>query len=395
MKTFYLVIFEFLFSFQSKAQYFTFPTSGNAANSQLTAPDGVTLVPSIRSTGCAPGSGSNFTYSASHVSTGAIYRNTSWAAGCKNSTDIIKLDFSTTQFRPLGIKFSIYDVDNGSDSVSVLIYSKGSTVAYTYSLYSPTYVTANGASPSHGFCGSGSNNSVQDDNTGKIDITTTSTVIQIDSILVFKYNNRDVTGNPSQSFAGFQWNNTANLPIKLVSFVANKSEEGYQFNWKVAEESSTESYQIEYSLNGSNFSELGDMIQAKGTSYGQAEYSIIRNKIPAAEIIYFRLVSNDINGKKHFSKTIKIFNDRLTTSQIYPTKFNNSVSLSAYSTKNCSGVIKLIGLDGKVVYHKNVGLAKGQNLIPVEITSAIAKGMYLFVGEFDNEITFRHKLIKE
>ena len=55
----------------------------------------------------------------------------------------------------------------------------------------------------------------------------------------------------------------------------------------------------------------------------------------------------------------------------------------------------MIGIDGRVVYQRMITLSKGQNFIPVEISSGISKGIYVIAGEFGGELTFRNKLIKE
>ena len=398
MKTFYAVIFSLLFYCTAQSQSFTFPTSGNAVNSQLSplvADDGVTLIPSIRSTGCTPGASSTFSYSTSHLSTGAIYRNTRWAAGCKNSTDLIKLDFSTVNKRPLGLKFSIFDVDNGADSVSVEIYSAGVRINYTYTLYSPTYINANGSSPQFGFRGSGNNNSGQDDNSGRIDIITYDPLVSIDSVIVYKHNSEDISGNPSQSIAGFDWTSSSTLPIKLVSFSVNRDADLIQFKWKVAEEIGTRDYQIEYSQNGYNYFAAGNKIAAKGTLNGKADYLFSIAALPQSDVLYFRLLSIDIDGRKYYSKTIKLSDNRIIKTEAYPSNFKNNFSVAIQSENTYTGKLKLIGLDGRIVYQKDITLSKGKNLIPVQISSEISRGMYIVVGEFGEEISFRHKLIKE
>ena len=394
MKTIYLILFIFVFSYSCIAQSFTFPASGDPTL-PLTAPDGVTLVSSISSTGCTPGPTSTFVYSTSHVSTSAIYRNTRWAAGCKNSTDLIKLDFSTVNTRPLSMKFSIYDVDNGADSVSVKIYSEGLPVDYTYQLFSPTYVTANGLSPAMGFHGSGTNNSGLDDNSGRIEISTVNPIIRIDSILIYKHNNSDGTGNPSQSFAAFDWSGSIALPIKLVSFSAYQNDDVIQFRWKVNHEAATREYQIEFSANNNSYSQVGITIPAKGTLTGEVNYSYAMLPPSHTKILYFRLVSIDADGKKYFSNTIKVSRNQWNKSDVYPTIFKNSFSVAIHSDYSGTGNLKLISMDGRIIYQKTVSISKGHTLIPVAISSDITKGIYLVSGEFGKGLSFRHSLIKE
>lgn len=397
MKLFFMAIFITSMKITCLSQSFTFPTSGNAVNSQLSplvAPDGVTLVTSIRSTGCTPGAGSNFQYNTSHVSTGAIYRNTSWAAGCINSKDIITMDFSTVTARPLGIKFTIFDVDNGSDSVSVEIYSYGSLVDYSYTLYSPTFVSANGSSPTFGFNGSSNNNSGLDDNRGSIDIVCIDPMVRVDSIVVRKYNNRDVTGNPSQSYAAFQWNNYVILPLRIISFSGVQNNNLVKFNWDVSQETGIKFYQVEYSVNGENFLVTGNKVAAKGRST-EPSYTQTMPMPSESNLLFFRLAATDNDGNKSYSKTVKIKRNILLKALVYPTNFKNTITLSLESDKTSIGNIKLVGMDGKVYYKKPININKGNNIVLINLYGDTPLGIYHLIGDIKNAIPFSYKLIKE
>lgn len=397
MKTSSLLIVSLMVTVNISAQYFVYPASGNAVANELptlVSEDNVRLVTTIRSFGCTPGGASTFRFGTDHLSTGAIYRNTSWSVDCAGSRDLIKFDFSTTPIRPLGMQFSIFDVDNGSDSVSVEIYSAGILVNYSYFLYSPTFVAANGAMPTLGFVGSASNNSGRDDNRGRIDIATLSSSARIDSILVYKYNNRNVSGNPSQSFAGFSWNTTIVLPVKLLYFNGFAEGNDVQLNWKATEEKGVAFYAIEYSEDGSHFFQLGNIIPAKGTLGGEAAYSY-RQVIPSqASSLFFRLVSTDQDDKKYYSHTIKVKQNKQFSVTAFPTQFNSAFSVLVNSGVEMKGTVMLSGTDGRIVYKKQIVLQKGQTLYSVNITSFLSPGVYILTGEFDSEIKFRQKLIK-
>ncbi len=397
MKSFCLAGIILLFCFTLSAQNFTYPLSGDAVNNQLatlTSEDGVKLVTTIRSYGCTPSNSSNFRFGTDHVSTGAIYRNTKWAAGCINSIDLIKFDFSSTNIRPNGLKFSIFDVDNGSDSVSVQMYSAGNLVDYSYTLYSPTFVSAHGNSPSFGFVGSENNNSVLDDNSGRIDVATVNNFIRIDSVIVYKYNGRDITGNPSQSFAGFRWLFTTPLPVKLISFNGFLRGDDLLFNWKVAEEIGTKEYYIEYSADGNKYFQAGESVAVKPLSGSESIYT---HTIPyplAVNVLYFRLVSEDEDGRKFYSKTIKISRQSQVLSSVYPAMFSNKFSLTVVSEKNTTLSLLLTNIDGRILFKKVTTILQGYNLIPVDINIPLKPGMYIVQGELGTEVKFTHKLIK-
>ncbi len=111
--------------------------------------------------------------------------------------------------------------------------------------------------------------------------------------------------------------------------------------------------------------------------------------------MYFRLVSIDVDNKKSYSKIIKVHINRIIKTEVYPTIVKNSFTVSIQAEKANTGKIKMIGIDGRVVYQRMITLSKGQNFIPVEISSGISKGIYVIAGEFGGELTFRNKLIKE
>ncbi|MBK8139680.1 MAG: hypothetical protein IPK57_00725 [Chitinophagaceae bacterium] len=185
------------------------------------------------------------------------------------------------------------------------------------------------------------------------------------------------------------------MPIKLVSFTAFGDASTMNFNWKVAEEINTKEYQIEYSNNGYNFSAVGNIINARGTLGSETDYSLTVNALPQSDIMYFRLVSIDVDNKKSYSKIIKVHINRIIKTEVYPTIVKNSFTVSIQAEKANTGKIKMIGIDGRVVYQRMITLSKGQNFIPVEISSGISKGIYVIAGEFGGELTFRNKLIKE
>lgn len=393
MKTFLILVSTICFSLSGMSQRFTYPTSGSAA-AALVAPDGVTMQASLSSVGCVPGTSSTFVYSTSHVSSSAIYRNTRWAAGCKNSTDIIKLDFTSVDIRPLGMKFSIYDVDNGADSVSVQIFSGGVPVSYSYQLYSPTYVTASGTATSTGFYGSANNNSVQDDNTGRVDIATVDPMVSIDSIIIYKHNNIDGSGNPSQSFAGFDWSASAALPVKLLSFTVKQRGKELYADWTVAHEGDAGAFQVEYSPDQRNFFPLGSPVAARSTQAGEHKYSLTAPAPSHVSQFWVRLASIDSDGKKWFSQTVRMHQQQQPGSVVYPSLFRTAFSVAITVPQPTTCGVRLVSMEGRTVYRAAHRLTTGPSVIPV-IASSLPAGVYILTGELSDGSVIRHRVIKE
>lgn len=401
MKTMYLVILITVFSLTGFAQRnsFTYPGSGNAVNDTLgtlSAADGVSMLTYLRKDGTCQPTSSSFRYNTSHVSSGAIHRQSTYSTNCKDSRDVITFNFTQSSMRPRDLKFSIWDVDNGSDSVAVLIYSGSSLVPYSYHLYPNTFITAKGNAPVYGFNGSGSNDSKRDSTNGRIDISVTDPMTAIDSVVIYKVNNRDASGSPSQSYEGFNWLTSATtLPVRLTSFTATATDNRFRFNWEAAEEIGTKEYHVEYSTNGRTFYPTGAKVAATGTRNGEASYSQLLELPVSNNVLFFRLVSTDYDGKVFYSKTIKVANPVINQSAAYPTYFGNSFSVSLDARVASRGSIKLVGMDGKVLLQQSIMVEKGKNSITVPVTRSIPKGVYAVVGELDNDAAFYHKLIKE
>lgn len=333
-------------------------------------------------------------YGTAHVSTGAIYRNTDWEANCSQSKDIIKLDFSTSAPRPLGLKFSIYDVDNGSDSVSALMYQAGVPLPYSYSLYSPTFVTAYGIQPSFGFVGSGGNNTLQDDNRGRIDITLDDVTASVDSVIITKYNNRNVVGNPSQSFAAFQWNNFAVLPLKIIAFDANMTNNDVMASWTATGEDGTEAYQVALSTNGINFQTFGSPVTAKNNgvinSYSSKIYFPNNNTT-----LFARLQSLTKDGKLTYSNIIKLKTSHSLSSTVYPAIFRDLLTLNLTSSKASTAVIKITSMNGALQYQTTTAIQSGINSIQMRLTASLSAGTYILYYQLKDGSRGQHSIIKQ
>ncbi len=397
MRSVRLMVSAFLICNIATAQNFQFPTSGNAVNNELpalTAADGVTLITTIRSMGCTPGVGSTFRYGTEHVSTGAIYRNTSWADNCMGSMDIIKMDFTSVAQRPQGLKFSIFDVDNGSDSVSVMIYRGAMLLEYSYSLYSPTFVSAFGASPTFGFVGSAGNNSGLDDNRGRIDISCIDITEKVDSVIVTKYNNRDITGNPSQSFAAFEWTSFTVLPIKILSFIAHSGRASIDFDWTAISETGTETYQVDLSNNGVNFTTVGTAVAAKKPASSNNYSTRIPNTVkPGAA--FARLQSKDKSGNIQYSNIIRLSRQAEQPSSVYPVVFLSQVTLTVYTATATKAMLALAGMDGAIHFKQTLMLRAGSNAMPIQLPQRLSPGVYRLYYWGENGVVYHHELLKQ
>lgn len=93
------------------------------------------------------------------------------------------------------------------------------------------------------------------------------------------------------------------LPVELLQFNANKSDEAIVLNWATASELNNNYFDIEKSLNGIDFYTIG-RVGGAGTSTEIKTYSYTNRNI--APINYYRLKQVDFDGEFEYSKTVKV-----------------------------------------------------------------------------------------
>lgn len=384
MKTIFITaVYLLVYSFTS-AQQFTYPSSGSATANGLTAADGVKMTVKIRSAGCIATNGVDVVYSTAHQSAGALHRGTSWQAGCKGSVESITLDFSSVSRRPLGIQFKICDVDNGSDSVSVQIFSEGAPINYTHILFANSFVTAAGVSPHMGFAGSAQNNSGLDDDRGSI-LITTSAAPRVDSIVIHKYNNRDISGSPSQSFAAITWQNMIVLPLKLANFSVSRQSALLRASWSVQSISSGTTFQLQCSKDGRNFESLGAAVPE---TYRSLETQIPRN---GAEL--FRLMAQEPGKPAIFSNVVALKSAPFQFS-VYPNPVTESFWISAWSEVPKKIHLRFFSPGGTEVLNRHYSLEPGSRVEGITLPVGTPAGMYYLQISSGDQLLFTEKMVK-
>jgi hypothetical protein len=94
------------------------------------------------------------------------------------------------------------------------------------------------------------------------------------------------------------------LPVKWLSFTAEKNASGNLLNWKVNGETSRTMYEIQRSRNGLDFIRLENIL-ARGQQISGYQYTDHR---PFAGMNYYRIKETE-GGREYYSRIISIRND--------------------------------------------------------------------------------------
>lgn len=172
----------------------------------------------------------------------------------------------------------------------------------------------------------------------------------------------------------------APTPVKMTSFTVKKENSNAVLRWTTSSEIKNDHFEIERSVDGLNFSKMGEVIGngttalAKNYSYPDALINV------SSKILYYRLRIVDIDAKSTFSQIVALRLDGsivLSGLTVYPNPFTSNIKLQLQSSKEESSSVRLINMNGQEVVKRNVILAPGQNIVIIKDLESVAPGIYM------------------
>ncbi len=152
--------------------------------------------------------------------------------------------------------------------------------------------------------------------------------------------NFDAAGNPTYFFSN---DCVYPLPIELLYFKAEIKDNYTKLKWATTTERNNNYFNIQKSLNGYDFSEIGN-INGAGNSTQIINY-IFTEDIKLEGLAYYRLKQVDYNGNISYSPIIKSTN---STSLIY---YNNN---QIHFNMSNSQVVNFYNLNGQLIKSKSI-----------------------------------------
>ncbi|MDB5191208.1 MAG: hypothetical protein JWQ96_771 [Segetibacter sp.] len=190
----------------------------------------------------------------------------------------------------------------------------------------------------------------------------------------------------SPQYVNLVWNNTctglAALPVHIVYFAGKLVGSNVNLEWKAENETYFDRFEIERSINGTDFKKVGEVKAANRGNYNYSEdVEAFRS-----QRLYYRLKSVDKDGKFKYSAVFSVhipFNTKFT---VYPNPASSFIQLQL--NKNITGNVTIQVTDalGKVVKQVNENVSGSNIRIS---TSSLATGTYiikmLYKGEQYNQ----------
>lgn len=185
------------------------------------------------------------------------------------------------------------------------------------------------------------------------------------------------------------------LPLELTSFDARPDNKDVILDWTTAYEENFEGFNIERSLDGETFFEIGTQ-KSLGNSTSITEYKWVDENVPSVSQLYYRLKMIDLDGLFEYSK-IEVVNfeyAHFSSLDISPNPMKYSTQISFHSSNKAKVSLSISDMSGKILQRKEYAIQEGNNDIRYEVTG-IPNGQYLFTFEMKGQKVSRAIIILE
>jgi len=188
------------------------------------------------------------------------------------------------------------------------------------------------------------------------------------------------------------------LPITLSGFLADVKETTVTLKWQTASESNSSHFIIEKSADNQHFYPV-TQINAAGNSSSARNYSYADEKPAYFETpTYYRLALMDKDGSKKYSTVVNISLKAVKTfvRKLYPNPIIRGSIMQAeiISNKQQRVTIQLISINGSKLQQYSTSLQKGNNIVDISVSKAIASGMYAVLVQTEDDVQQIPVLIK-
>lgn len=184
------------------------------------------------------------------------------------------------------------------------------------------------------------------------------------------------------------------LPVKLISFDAERKNKDAIINWKVAEEINMKGYELERADNNNTYRSVTFLPahnDLKNVSYSYTDVNAFANSTN----IQYRLKQIDNDGKVEYSKIISLRAASAFNNVSFANPFNGSLHMQLNLSNPSQVKINVYDMKGALVgSEKPASYSATSNSIDVKSTIDLKAGMYFVKIIVGNEV-YNYKVIKQ
>lgn len=181
------------------------------------------------------------------------------------------------------------------------------------------------------------------------------------------------------------------LPVTLSAFTAQKQGNSAAIKWATSSENNNSHFNLERSVNGTDFIVIGNR-KGAGTTSVEQQYNYT-DFSPANGSNYYRLVQYDLDGTPTVTEP-QVLNFVHSVQGLAVQASRNAEEVAFYVSSGTNGVaqVAVYAIDGKKVANAKVNVEKGNNSYTVN-TPSLGRGVYTLVYQLGGE-SYRAKFVK-
>lgn len=186
------------------------------------------------------------------------------------------------------------------------------------------------------------------------------------------------------------------LPLDLLAFDARKNGQAALLSWETANETKVKHFEVEHSVNGSNFSKIGTVDATN--KIGKNNYQFT-DRSPATGVNFYRLKMIDIDGAFTMSSIKQLeFTDSKMDISLYPNPANNELNIE-FKSGNCSDIssaqVTLFDIAGRMVISKAWTEVCNNPVKVIDLTQLTDGAYYISIRNgADDAVIMSKKIIK-
>jgi hypothetical protein len=187
------------------------------------------------------------------------------------------------------------------------------------------------------------------------------------------------------------------LTEKLVSFNATYVRNSVDLRWNINAVNYSNHFDIERSIDGSNFEKVGEAKQKIASSN---EYSFEDNFKPSVarnNDLYYRLKQTDASNKAVYSKVliVRSYNSKSVKAiSVTPDPSVNDIEVNVQLNQSSYVVMKVMNKEGNEIMRKSIEAESGDNKYALTGTSKLQAGDYTLEIIVNSNERMTLKLIK-
>ena len=202
---------------------------------------------------------------------------------------------------------------------------------------------------------------------------------------VFNYTAFDNNGNISNvATYTIPVDASALVPLSLISFNGAREGKNIIVKWNTENEINVDRFEIEYSTGAVNFKK-GATVTAKNQTSNDYQNTLVNYSEP---YYYIRLKSIDVNGRFKYSSiiVIKLVGGNTKAIAVTPNPVSENITLRITSDIAAKTAIRILNMNGQVIYQTTKQIAKGENIVYVNELQNLSNGTYLVQAVINGEM---------